>query len=101
MSGAEKAAIERRSAELFEEYSQGIYRRTDRMFAWLMILQWAAGVFAAVVLSPYTWAGRERSIHAHLYAAIFLGGLISSLPVVLVWLRPGATLNRYVIAVAQ
>src|SRR5947209_4475990 len=95
------AATRQRSEVLFAEDRHRLFARTDRMFLALMIAQWIFAVVIAVWVSPYAWAGRERSVHAHVYAAVFLGGLLSSLPVALAWFRPGATVNRYVIAVAQ
>src|SRR5207244_3616204 len=34
-----------------------VRRRTDRFFAGLMSIQWLAGVFAALLISPRAWAG--------------------------------------------
>ena len=71
------------------------------MFAGLMTLQWVAGVAAALWISPKTWAGAESHTHPHVWAALFLGGAISSLPIVLAVTRPGRPTTRYVIAVGQ
>src|SRR5690606_4612715 len=89
------------AAELLAEQRLQIYRRTDRMFAGLMLLQWAAAVVGALWLSPKTWAGTVSSIHPHLWLAIFFGGLLCSLPVFLAWFAPGKSLTRYTIAIAQ
>ena len=48
---------ERRASELFDQYQQDIYVRTDRLFAGLMGLQWIAGIVFALWVSPLTWAG--------------------------------------------
>ena len=90
-----------RAAVLFAEHRQRIFERTDRMFAGLMILQWVAGVVAAVWIAPRTWSGTLSATHPHVWAAVLLGGLITTLPVLLALLRPGLTSTRYVIAVAQ
>lgn len=87
--------------DLFSEYQQNIYKRTDRMFAVLMIVQWLAGIAAAIWLSPRTWIGSESEIHLHVWAALFLGTVISLLPIALALTRPGETATRYVIAVGQ
>jgi diguanylate cyclase (GGDEF)-like protein len=86
---------------LFDEHRQSIFRRTDRMFAVLMFVQWAAGIAAAVWLSPKTWAGPSSQTHVHVWAAVFLGGAISLFPISLAVLRPGEASTRYVIASAQ
>jgi two-component system sensor histidine kinase/response regulator len=93
--------IRQRTEELLSQSQQRIYQRTDRMFAWLMIFQWIAGVIAAFVVSPRTWAGSTSQIHIHVWAAIFFGGAITIFPVVLAFLRPGAATTRHVIAASQ
>ena len=36
--------------------------RIDRMFTVLLVVQWVAGIIAALVVSPYAWAGKERVV---------------------------------------
>src|SRR5207302_10570742 len=91
----------KRSAMLFQQGQDCIYRRTDRFFARLMVFQWLAGIAAALWISPKTWAGASSQTHWHVWAAIFLGGAIASFPVFLVWKQPGRALTRHTIAVAQ
>ncbi len=55
----------------------------------------------AFLVAPFTWDGTSSQIHLHVWGAIFLGGAISIFPIWLTRVSPGATLNRYVIAVAQ
>jgi signal transduction histidine kinase len=97
MSGTEAD----RSARLMTESQQQIQQRTDRMFAWLMICQWVGGIVAALWISPRTWEGTVSHTHVHVWAAVFLGGAISALPVLLAWRRPGHVTTRHTIAVAQ
>ncbi|MEQ1908565.1 MAG: ATP-binding protein [Vicinamibacterales bacterium] len=75
--------------------------RTDRLFLYLLIAQWALAIAIALLLSPYAWAGRTRSVHFHLQVAIFYGALINVLPLALIVLRPGTPLTRHVVAIAQ
>jgi PAS domain S-box-containing protein len=86
---------------LYQASQLEIYRRTDRMFAYLMVLQWLAGIAAALWISPRTWTGTTSQVHVHVWAAVFLGGAISSVPVALAWLRPGHAMTRHAVAVAQ
>ena len=95
------ASLAPRAASLFQQRQQEIYRQTDRMFGVLMILQWLAGIAAALWMSPYTWAGQTSSIHIHVWSAIFLGGAVSLAPVFLAWKYPGRVITRYAIAVGQ
>jgi signal transduction histidine kinase len=71
------------------------------MFAWLMVFQWLAGIAAALWISPRTWIGATSQVHMHVWAAILLGGAISSFPVFLAFKRPGHAFTRHTIAVAQ
>ena len=92
----------KQSAEaLYASFQDDIHRRTDRMFAYLMIFQWLAGIAAAVWITPRTWMGTSSQIHLHVWAAVFLGGGISAVPLFLILKRPGHVLTRHVVAVAQ
>jgi diguanylate cyclase (GGDEF)-like protein len=90
-----------RVKDLFNGHQQSIFKRTDRMFAVLMAVQWLAGIAAALWVSPKTWAGPYSQTHIHVWAAVFLGGAISLFPITLALTRPGETSTRYVIATSQ
>src|SRR5215210_664945 len=90
-----------RVAEIFNEHQQKICQSTDRMFALLMALQWLAGIVAAYWISPQTWAGATSQTHLHVWAALILGGAISSLPILLALTQPGRASTRYTVAVGQ
>ena len=90
-----------RAAELFDNSLNVIHRRADRLFAWLMIAQWIGGIGVALWISPRTWIGAESQTHWHVWAAIFLGGAVTSLPVYFAHVMPGRALTRHTIAVAQ
>ena len=87
--------------DLFRAHERSIAEQTDRLFAGLMLVQWAASIAAAYWLTPLTWAGGSSQPHLHVWAALYLGGLITLLPVALVIMRPGSTLTRYVISTCQ
>ncbi len=97
----EPEAVAWRAAGIFNEQQQTIYIRTDRMFAVLMAVQWLAGIAAAYWITPRTWAGTTSQTHLHVWAALFLGGAISSLPIALALTRPGSASTRYTVAVGQ
>ncbi|MEA2625397.1 MAG: two-component system, sensor histidine kinase and response regulator [Candidatus Binatota bacterium] len=90
-----------RASELFAEHEQAIFRRTDRVFAGILVLQWLAGIGAALWISPSTWAGSQSYTHVHVWAAIFLGGAITAFPVLLVIAQGGGVVTRHVIAISQ
>src|SRR5262245_31103925 len=93
--------LESRAETLFREHQRAIYQRTDRMFVGLLCVQWLLGIVFALWISPRAWYGTVSYVHLHVWAALFLGGGISLLPIVLGLLRPGATATRYTIATAQ
>jgi two-component system, sensor histidine kinase and response regulator len=93
--------VARRSAALLRDHCERIYRRTDRLFAGLMALQWVAAIAAAYWLSPLTWIGRASQTHLHVWAAWLLGGTIAALPIGLALLRPGRVSTRHTVAVGQ
>src|SRR5207245_7813404 len=94
-------SVSHRVDSLFEEHRQSIFRRTDHLFARLMIFQWLAAIAAALWISPRTWSGQYTQVHSHVWAAIFLGGAITIFPVALARLRAGEASTRFTIAAAQ
>jgi PAS domain S-box-containing protein len=94
-------ADQTRAHGLFHAHQLAVYKQTDRVFAILMPLQWLAGIAAAYFISPLTWNGVESRVHTHVWAAIFLGGTITLLPMILVFTRPGTRLTRNIVAISQ
>ena len=87
--------------EFFRAQHDGITKQTDRLFAILLAVQWPASIAVALWLAPRAWAGTSSQIHIHVWLAVFLGGAISILPIVLALTRPGKASTRYTIAIAQ
>jgi hypothetical protein len=94
-------AIVQRATDRFRAHRHQILSNTDRLFMWLMLGQWVFAILIAVVYSPYAWEGKLKTVHAHVYTAVFLGAALSSLPIALALLRPGWVVTRHVIAAAQ
>lgn len=94
-------AIVRRAEERFKAHWEEIVTSTDRFFARLMVGQWLFAVFLALVLSPYAWEGKVKTVHVHVWFAVFLGAAVSALPMALAARRAGWVVTRHVIAVAQ
>ncbi|MDQ8202573.1 response regulator [Pelagicoccus sp. SDUM812003] len=93
--------LEHRAQQIFQHRSETIHARTDRWFAKLMAAQWVGGIAAALFFTPLEWSGATPSIHLNVWAAIFLGGAIASLPIYLSVTRPGESVTRHVIAISQ
>jgi two-component system, sensor histidine kinase and response regulator len=96
-----QASLDERTATVFEELLQRGLRRADRLFAVLMPAQWLFGIALALWLSPWAWNGAVRTVHPHVWSAVFLGAAIT-LPAmaVAIWM-PGRLATRYTLAVAQ
>lgn len=93
--------VSQRADQRLQKNLQELHRRTDRLFACLMIVQWVAAIGAAFLITPYTWVGVDSQTHLHVWAAVLFGGLITSFPVLLAWIHPGRPLTRHVIAISQ
>ena len=93
--------LSRRTEELYVALQDRIYRHTDALFARLLILQWLAAIAVALWISPRAWAGTSSYIHPHVWAAVFLGGVICSCPLLLIWKWPGHSLTRQAVAIGQ
>jgi two-component system sensor histidine kinase/response regulator len=89
------------AADVVQQLKDRIARNTSRVFVTLMILQWVGAILTAVIISPKTWTGTTGTIHVHVWAAIFLGGIITVLPVGLALLYPTKVFTRHIVAAGQ
>jgi signal transduction histidine kinase len=94
-------AIASRAADLRESRLHERRARVDRMFAVLLVVQYVAGIVAALTVSPYAWEGKLHVIHMHVWIAVVGGAGIVILPILMAIFRPGTTLTRHVIAASQ
>ena len=94
-------AIVRRAEERFQAHWMEIASWTDRFLARLLVGQWLFAIAIALVVSPYAWEGKTRTVHVHVWLAIFLGAAINAFPVALAVRRAGWVVTRHVIAAAQ
>ena len=93
--------IRERTEKIYKTGLDTVRRDTDRGFMYLMAFQWVFGIAIAGLISPLTWSGAMAAVHIHVFSAIFLGGLIISLPLWLAYTQPGAPLTRQTVAIAQ
>ncbi len=101
MAASTFGSLRDRARSLFTDYRQQNFKHNDRLFAYIMTVQWGAAIVLAFAISPRTWSGSMAQTHLHVYAAIGLGGLITALPVAMAWLRPGDRFTRHLIAGGQ
>jgi hypothetical protein len=85
----------------YEAKLDDVYRRHDHLLRWLLLVQWAFALFVAIVWSPYGWEGKVRTIHFHVWIALFVGFAINTLPLALIHFRPGWWGTRQCVAVSQ
>ncbi|MBC7530850.1 MAG: GHKL domain-containing protein [Oligoflexus sp.] len=90
-----------RGEKLFLDREFFLHCRIDRVFAKLLIAEWLFAFICSIIISPRSWGGSRFSENNHTLVAFFLGGLIISLPCLLVWRYPGRTMTRHVVAIAQ
>ncbi len=83
---------------LYAEYRQEIWERTDRMFLWLLAVQWVAGIATAIWLGPHQPGVRVPPL---VWKAFFLGGGIAAFPMLVILRHPGSALTRQEIAIGQ
>lgn len=97
----DQSSLNSRSQTIFHDRYLEVARRTDYMFAWLMLAQWMVLMLWAVCTTPFGWCGVQRYIHPHVWLAVICGGLTAFLPILNIWRRPGAMLTRHIVAVCQ
>ena len=100
---------------LYAEYRQELCQSSDRMFLWLLPLEWLAAIVTALWSTPAVWSGglaHLTAIDGHALGlgeivrslpakAFLLGGAITSLPMYVAFKYPGSTLTRQEIAIGQ
>lgn len=100
-SSFDQSSLLSRSEAIFQDLYRECARRTDYMFAWLMLAQWVVLIIWAATTTPFGWVGNDRYIHPHVWLAVIGGGLTAFLPIVNVWRRPGTRLTRHIVAACQ
>src|SRR4051794_28410083 len=86
---------------LYAEHRQEVCQRTDRMFLWLLLVQWIAGIVTALWSTPAVWNGSLSHLPTLVWKAFVLGGAITSLPIYVAFKYPGSMLTRQEIAIGQ
>lgn len=90
-----------RAQEIYDDHLLQVHKRTDHIFAGLLVIQWLAAIAAAFWFTPRTWIGAQSSLHFHIWFSVVFGGLSIALPVYLAVKQPGRKITRYTIAIAQ
>ncbi len=98
---AERGLVVKHREEGFIQMQDELHRKIDRMFGKLLIAQWLFAIVLALVISPFSYAGTERTLHVHVKAAVIFGAIINALPLALIYLRPGWWGTRQTISIVQ
>ncbi|MGF1580944.1 MAG: response regulator [Gemmataceae bacterium] len=94
-------AIKARADDLYAQSLLGLRERADHWFAWLLLAQWMCAMLVAILFSPRTWIGTTPAVHLHVWASVWVGGLITGFPVFLGWGYAGWWFTRHALASAQ
>ncbi len=78
-----------------------IHLQTSRGFAILLPVEWTAAILLGLWLSPHTGEGAGSYLHLHVLPALCLGGVITSLAMLLALTRPRAVSTRHIVAIGQ
>lgn len=93
--------INKRTQEIFRLQQIEYFKKIDKLLGIVITIQWFVMLLVSYKVSPMAWAGSYSSTNIHFWAALLIGGLISSLPVYSILVRPGEIQTRYFIAIAQ
>ncbi len=100
-SSSISAGIEKETSEHYQSFLQKRAVRHDRLFAILFGFQYMLALVLAFCISPLTWAGQQSATHVHIYAALFLGAMLSLPPILMVLQQPGRKINQWMIMLCQ
>ncbi len=93
--------LRHRTKEILQQDLDDGARRTSRLFALLLILQWIFVSGVTIWMTPYTWEGAASVIHPNCWEAIALGAIVVAYPIWSGIRRPIGDLTRHQIAIAQ
>ena len=94
------ASVTRHAEELLSLSSSALGRRSDGLFAWLLLAEWVGAMVVAWILTPPA-AARWLGMPDLFAAAAVLGALIALPAHALVRFRAGATSTHHVVGLAQ
>jgi two-component system, sensor histidine kinase and response regulator len=95
------SSIDSRARELYRKFRRTSDEKTNLLFMRLLVVEWAAGVLLALIVSPYTWEGHERLIHLHVWLSFILGGILVLYPAIVLRRNSASKRFKYLVACAQ
>ncbi|HSE40373.1 MAG TPA: response regulator [Acidobacteriota bacterium] len=92
--------MNQRQLAIFVQRQHQNFTRTDRLFCYVMVVQWLAGIAIALFVSPKIWH-LTSNIQVNVWSAIVLGGIVCALPIFAALSSPGTSFSRSSIAIGQ
>ena len=89
------------SYKIFHEKQKFHFEHTDKLFSYLLIVQFIFVNLAVVFISPKTWIGATSEISIHVYTTLVLSVLITFFPLLCIKTDPGSFFTRSVVAISQ
>jgi len=93
--------LSERAQAIFDQQLHESNVKIDRLFANLLIIQWAAGFLITLFISPLAWEGKTSYLHPHIWFAIAFGALITLPALHCIYMYPGKSITRHVVAISQ
>ncbi len=101
ISKKDSVELNERAQEIFNQQLIDSNVKIDRLFANLLIIQWAAGILITLFISPLAWEGKTSYLHPHVWFAIAFGALITLPALHCIYMYPGKAITRHVVAICQ
>ncbi len=97
----DRRGVDRRAGQIFEHDMAVVERRGDRLFAWLLLVQWLATIVICLLTGPTVAASGSVWAVGRGWIAVTLGAVIIAVPVGMGLIRPGSMMTRHAISVGQ
>lgn len=101
ISKKDSVELNERAQAIFNQQLLDSNIKIDRLFANLLIIQWAAGILITFFISPLAWEGKSSYLHPHVWFAIAFGALITLPALHCIYMYPGKAITRHVVAISQ
>jgi PAS domain S-box-containing protein len=98
---SDKPDVERRAAELLHAHRCRIFRRTDNLFGWLLLIQFLAVLVSAFWIPSEDRTGAEIGLYHARWFSVLVAVAATVPALALAWTRPGRTSTRYCVSISQ
>lgn len=92
--------FEKRVDQLFQQFQQAVYKRTDRLFAGLLLAEWLCCVICSCLIPAGALPGLAYA-KIHVWITVVLGGIVTFVPIFLTYEYSGKVFTRHTVAICQ